>query len=73
MQFEHRMVAYTLFVLAILHALDAVRSRAGTSVVRGAMWLAAAVTLQAGLGIVTLLNQVPLCSGWRIRPWRCRF
>ena len=28
-QFEHRMVAYALFVLAMLHALDAVRSRAG--------------------------------------------
>jgi cytochrome c oxidase assembly protein subunit 15 len=62
-QFEHRMVAYTLFALAILHALDAVRSRAGTAVARGAMWLAAAVTLQAGLGIVTLLNQVPLLLG----------
>src|SRR6201999_1888394 len=40
-QFEHRMVAYTLFALAILHAFDAVRSRAGAAVIRGAMWLAA--------------------------------
>src|ERR1700744_5517333 len=47
-QFEHRMVAYTLFVLVVLHALDAVRSRAGTAAVRGSMWLVAAVTLQAG-------------------------
>jgi heme a synthase len=61
-QFEHRMVAYTLFVLAILHAIDAVRSRAG-SAVSGALWLAAAVTLQAVLGIATLLNQVPLALG----------
>jgi heme a synthase len=61
-QFEHRMVAYTLFVLAILHAIDAVRSRAG-SAVNGALWLAAAVTLQAVLGIATLLNQVPLALG----------
>ena len=30
-QFEHRMVAYALFALAILHAADAVRSRAGTA------------------------------------------
>jgi cytochrome c oxidase assembly protein subunit 15 len=59
-QFEHRMVAYALFVLAVLHLLDAVRSRAGTSVVNGALWLAAAVTLQATLGILTLLNQVPM-------------
>jgi cytochrome c oxidase assembly protein subunit 15 len=28
-QFEHRMVAYTLLALAVLHAVDAVRSRAG--------------------------------------------
>jgi cytochrome c oxidase assembly protein subunit 15 len=59
-QFEHRMIAYALFALAVLHALDAVRSRAGTAAVKGAMWLAAAVTLQATLGILTLLNQVPM-------------
>jgi heme a synthase len=62
-QFEHRMVAYALFVLAILHAIDAVRSRAGTSVVSGALWLAAAVTSQGALGILTLLNQVPIALG----------
>ena len=59
-QFEHRMVAYTLFALALLHAIDAVRSRAGTAVVNGALALAAVVTLQAVLGIVTLLYQVPI-------------
>jgi cytochrome c oxidase assembly protein subunit 15 len=59
-QFEHRMVAYTLFVLAVLHAADAVRSRAGTIVVRGAMAFAAALAVQAVLGILTLLHQVPL-------------
>src|SRR5580704_17839578 len=31
-QFEHRMVAYALFVLALLHALDAVRARADRAV-----------------------------------------
>jgi cytochrome c oxidase assembly protein subunit 15 len=59
-QFEHRMTAYVLFALAVLHALDAVRSRAGTAVVNGALWLAALMTLQAMLGILTLLNQVPI-------------
>jgi cytochrome c oxidase assembly protein subunit 15 len=59
-QFEHRMVAYTLFVLAVLHALDAVRSRADRAVVGGALWLLGVVTLQAMLGILTLLNQVPM-------------
>src|SRR6202035_6148268 len=62
-QFEHRMVAYTLFMLAVLHVLDAVRSRARKSVINGALWLAAAVTLQATLGILTLLNQVPMALG----------
>lgn len=62
-QFEHRMVAYTLFVLALLHALDAIRSRAGTAVIRGAVALAAVMTLQAALGIQTLLHQVPILLG----------
>src|SRR5437879_6569110 len=59
-QFEHRITAYTLFALAVLHAFDAVRSRAGTAAINGALWLAAAVTLQATLGILTLLYQVPI-------------
>jgi cytochrome c oxidase assembly protein subunit 15 len=59
-QFEHRMTAYALFVLAILHLIDAVRSRTGAAAVNGAAWLMAAITVQATLGILTLLNQVPL-------------
>ncbi len=59
-QFEHRMTAYALFVLALLHAVDAVRARAGVAVIRGATWLVAVVALQATLGILTLLNQVPI-------------
>jgi cytochrome c oxidase assembly protein subunit 15 len=59
-QLEHRMVAYVLFALAALHVLDAIRSRAGSAAVNGALWLAAAITLQAVLGILTLLNQVPI-------------
>jgi heme a synthase len=58
-QFEHRMTAYALFALAAIHALDAMASRAGAAV-SSALWLLAAVTLQALLGILTLLNQVPL-------------
>jgi heme a synthase len=58
-QFEHRMVAYALLALAVLHALDAISSRAGAAAVNGALWLAAAVALQATLGILTLLYQVP--------------
>jgi cytochrome c oxidase assembly protein subunit 15 len=59
-QFEHRMTAYALFLLALLHALDAVRSRAAAAVVNGAWWLAAMMALQATLGIFTLLNEVPI-------------
>jgi cytochrome c oxidase assembly protein subunit 15 len=59
-QFEHRMTAYALFGLAVLHAVDAVRSRAGAAAVNGALWLVAAVALQATLGILTLVNQVPM-------------
>ena len=59
-QFEHRMVAYTLFVLAVLHAIDAARSRVDRSVLDGALWLLGVVTLQATLGVLTLLNQAPM-------------
>jgi cytochrome c oxidase assembly protein subunit 15 len=59
-QFEHRMTAYMLLALALLHAFDAVRSRAAPVVVSGAWWLLAAIMLQAILGILTLLNQVPI-------------
>jgi heme a synthase len=59
-QFEHRMTAYTLFALAILHVAEAIRARADGTVVSGALWLLAAITLQATLGILTLLNQVPI-------------
>jgi cytochrome c oxidase assembly protein subunit 15 len=59
-QFEHRMTGYALLAMAAFHAIDAVRSRAGTAVINGALWLLAAITLQATLGILTLLNQVPI-------------
>jgi cytochrome c oxidase assembly protein subunit 15 len=59
-QFEHRVTAYALLLLAALHALDAMRARAGTAVVKGALWLVGAIALQATLGILTLLHQVPM-------------
>jgi cytochrome c oxidase assembly protein subunit 15 len=59
-QFEHRMVAYTLFVLAVLHAVDAARSRADRAVIGDTLWLLGVVALQATLGVLTLLNQVPM-------------
>jgi cytochrome c oxidase assembly protein subunit 15 len=59
-QFEHRMTAYTLLAVAIFHAIDAVRSRAGAATINGAFWLVAAILLQAVLGISTLLLEVPI-------------
>ncbi|QDM32195.1 heme A synthase [Tardiphaga sp. vice352] len=59
-QFEHRMTAYALLALAIWHAVDAVRSRADKAVINGALWMVAAITAQAMLGILTLLYQVPI-------------
>ena len=55
-QFDHRMLAYTIFLLALAHAYDARRGIAA----RGALLLAVAVTAQAALGIVTLLYAAPL-------------
>ncbi len=54
-QFDHRLVAYTLAVYAALHAWR-VKSRAAKAVFH-------AVLLQIGLGIWTLLAQVPLWLG----------
>jgi cytochrome c oxidase assembly protein subunit 15 len=56
-QFNHRMLADAVWLLAMVHALDAWRSRYE---LRGSAILAIMVTLQAGLGIVTLLYQAPL-------------
>jgi cytochrome c oxidase assembly protein subunit 15 len=55
-QFDHRMVGYLLFAVALLHALQARRG----SHRRAALLLALLVTLQAGIGIATLLAVVPL-------------
>ena len=59
-QFDHRMAAYALWALALVHAIDTVRAGRGTPAVRGAIALATAITLQAALGIWTLLDVAPL-------------
>lgn len=56
-QFDHRMLADGIWLLAVLHAFDAWRTQ---RTVGGAFVLAGAVTLQAALGITTLLYQAPL-------------
>jgi len=62
-QFTHRMIAYTLFAVAIIHFVDVFRSKAPSAVKRGAAWLAAVLTAQVALGILTLLQQVPISLG----------
>jgi cytochrome c oxidase assembly protein subunit 15 len=56
-QFDHRMLAYTIWVLAGLHAIDARQARQHAG---GAVLLWAAVTLQATLGVLTLVWVVPI-------------
>ena len=59
-QFDHRMLAYAIWLLAVVHAIDAMRSEADLRARRVAVVLALLVTVQAALGIATLLLVVPL-------------
>ena len=59
-QFSHRMLAYVLWLLALVHAFDAARALREGPALRHALALAAAVTTQAALGIFTLIYQVPI-------------
>ena len=56
-QFDHRMMAYCVWLAAMFHANDAWNMRRETA---GALILAGAVTLQLVLGVVTLLEQAPI-------------
>src|SRR5262249_34557947 len=58
-QFAHRMTAYALVLLAILHALDVARAMRGAALA-GAVALVGAIVVQATLGILTLIHQVPV-------------
>jgi len=58
-QFNHRLTAYLLLVFAIWHWLDARGTPAGGK----AAHLAAAVGVQASVGIMTLLLAVPVWAG----------
>jgi len=62
-QFTHRMIAYSLFAVAIIHVIDVFRRNMSPAVRQGAAWLAAALSAQVALGILTLLQQVPIPLG----------
>jgi heme a synthase len=59
-QFDHRMLAYLIFVVAVLHLIDVVRTTPSVRARTGAFVLFAAVMLQIALGIATLVLVVPL-------------
>ena len=59
-QFDHRMLAYAIWLGAAWHAIDTLRTTRRGAAWRGALTLFVAVTLQAVLGIATLLWVVPL-------------
>jgi cytochrome c oxidase assembly protein subunit 15 len=59
-QFDHRMAAYALELFVLLHTVDVARTLRGGAALTGALALASAMTLQATLGIATLIHQAPL-------------
>ena len=63
-QFSHRMTAYLLWLAVLVHMVVALRSGAGTTHANRAVVLFGLVTIQALIGIVTLVMVVPL--GWAL-------
>lgn len=59
-QFNHRMAAYLLLALTLWHLIDVWRRQLAIS---GALSLCGAMVLQAAIGILTLLYQVPISLG----------
>jgi cytochrome c oxidase assembly protein subunit 15 len=62
-QFIHRFGAYTLFALALVNMVIALRAASWTTHARRAVVLFALITIQAAIGITTLLLEVPLHWG----------
>ncbi|WP_246732928.1 COX15/CtaA family protein [Methylobacterium sp. BTF04] len=62
-QFNHRLTAYLLLGVALIHAFDARRVAAGSAVARRATGIAGLSLAQAALGVTTLLLAVPLWAG----------
>ncbi len=62
-QFQHRMTAYLVLAVAIVQAVWTARAVPGTSAARRARVLVGLVTLQAAIGILTLILVVPIWAG----------
>lgn len=63
-QFVHRAGAYLLFALALWHMIASLRAAPETTHARRSVLLFGLVTIQAAIGIATLLLQVPV--GWGV-------
>ena len=59
-QYVHRLGAYVLFALVLLHMIGSLRAAPQTTHARRSVVLFLLVTAQAAIGIVTLVMQVPL-------------
>jgi cytochrome c oxidase assembly protein subunit 15 len=59
-QFCHRMTAYALWALALLHAFDVARTVSRGPALTHALLLAGLITVQAALGVLALIHQVPI-------------
>lgn len=63
-QFDHRIGAYILWIVVLMHMVAALAHAPRTTHARRAVVLFGLVTVQAALGIVTLVMQVPF--GWAL-------
>jgi cytochrome c oxidase assembly protein subunit 15 len=59
-QFVHRMFAYALWLGTMIHAAHVILLRQKGAIFNGALALACAMTVQVGIGVITLLHQAPL-------------
>ena len=59
-QYVHRLGAYVLFALVLTHMITSLRAAPQTTHARRSVVLFALVTMQAAIGITTLVLQVPL-------------
>jgi cytochrome c oxidase assembly protein subunit 15 len=59
-QFDHRILGYAIWLLALIHLFNVARVTKAGPLLTGAAFLAMAVTVQAVLGIWTLVTVVPL-------------
>jgi len=59
-QVEHRLMAYALWLFAIVHAVDMTRTLGRSRALIVVLVLVSAVTLQVALGILTLIFETPL-------------